>query len=145
MIAFCKTSGGKGLHVVTPLAPDKNGPDWGAAKAFAQEVCRRLAADEPDRFCTTMAKKARTGRIYLDYLRNDRMATAVAPLSPRAREGAAVSMPLNWPQLRAGLDPKKFTVRTAPGLLRKSQPWTNYAKSAKPLRRAIEQLLKTRR
>ena len=144
LTGFCKTTGGKGLHVVTALAPDKKSPDWSAAKTFAQEVCRRLAADQPDRFIMTMAKKDRGGRIFLDYLRNDRMATAVAPLSPRAREGATVSMPVDWPQVRAGLDPKKFTVRTAPALLRKNRPWKDYAKSAKPLRQAIEQLLKTR-
>ena len=144
LTAFCKTTGGKGLHVVTPLAPDKKSPDWSAAKTFAQEICRRLAADQPDRFLTTMAKKDRVGRIFLDYLRNDRMATAVAPLSPRGREGATVSMPVDWPQLRAGLDPKQFTVRSAPALLRKNRPWKDYAKSAKPLRQAIEQLLKTR-
>lgn len=144
LTGFCKTTGGKGLHVVTALASDKKSPDWWAAKTFAQEVCRRLAADQPDRFSTTMAKKERGGRIFLDYLRNDRMATAVAPLSPRAREGATVSMPVNWPQVRAGLDPKKFTVRRTPALLRKNRPWKDYAKSAKPLRQAIEQLLKTR-
>jgi bifunctional non-homologous end joining protein LigD len=144
LTAFCKTTGGKGLHVVIALAPDKKCPDWSAAKTFAQEICRRLAADEPDCFVTTMAKKDRGGRIFLDYLRNDRMATAVAPLSPRAREGATVSMPVDWPQLRAGLDPKQFTVRSAPALLRKNRPWKDYAKSAKPLRQAIEQLLKTR-
>jgi bifunctional non-homologous end joining protein LigD len=144
LTAFCKTTGGKGLHVVIALAPDKKSPDWSAAKTFAQEICRRLAADQPDRFVTTMAKKDRGGRIFLDYLRNDRMATAVAPLSPRAREGATVSMPVDWPQLRAGLDPKQFTVRSAPALLRKNRPWKDYAKSAKPLRQAIEQLLKTR-
>jgi len=141
LIGFCKTTGGKGLHVVTALAPDKKSPDWSAAKTFAQEVCRRLTADQPDRFIMTMAKKDRGGRIFLDYLRNDRMATAVAPLSPRAREGATVSMPVDWPQVRAGLDPKAFTVRTAPALLRKNRPWKDYAKSAKPLRQAIEQLL----
>ena len=144
LTGFCKTTGGKGLHVVTALASDKKSPDWWAAKTFAQEVCRRLAADHPDRFITTMAKKDRGGRIFLDYLRNDRMATAVAPLSPRAREGATVSMPVDWPQVRAGLDPKNFTVRTAPGLLRKNRPWKDYASSAKPLRQAIEQLLRTR-
>jgi bifunctional non-homologous end joining protein LigD len=144
LTAFCKTTGGKGLHVVTPLAADKKSPDWPAAKAFAREVCRRLAADQPDRFIMTMTRKDRGGRIFLDYLRNDRMATAVAPLSPRAREGATVSMPLSWPQVRAGLDPKKFTVRSAPALLRRNRPWKDYAGSANPLRRAIEQLLKTR-
>ena len=141
LIGFCKTTGGKGLHVVTALAPDKKSPDWSAAKTFAQEVCRRLTADQPDRFIMTMAKKDRGGRIFLDYLRNDRMATAVAPLSPRAREGATVSMPVDWPQVRAGLDPKAFTVRTAPALLRKNRPWKDYATSAKPLRQAIDQLL----
>jgi bifunctional non-homologous end joining protein LigD len=144
LTAFCKTTGGKGLHVVTTLAFDKKSPDWSAAKIFSQEVCRRLAADQPDRYIMTMAKKHRGGRIFLDYLRNDRMATAVAPLSPRASEGAPVSMPVDWPQVRAGLDPRKFTVRTAPPLLRKNRPWKEYAESAKPFRQAIERLLKTK-
>jgi len=142
LTAFCKTTGGKGLHVVTALAADRKSPDWPAAKNFAREVCRRLVAEQPDRYVMTMARKDRGGRIYLDYLRNDRMATAVAPLSPRARPGAAVSMPVDWPQVRAGLDPGKFTVRTAPLLLRKKRPWKNYAESAAPLRQAIERLLK---
>ena len=140
---FCKTTGGKGLHVVTALAPDKKSPEWSAAKTFAREVCRRLAADQPDRFLVTMTKKDRRGRIFLDYLRNDRTATAVAPLSPRAREGATVSMPIDWPRVRAGLDPRSFTLRTAPALLRKYRPWRDYEESATPLRQAIEKLLKT--
>jgi bifunctional non-homologous end joining protein LigD len=143
LTGFCKTTGGKGLHVVTPLTLDKKSPDWSAAKTFAQEVCRRLAADEPDRFLVTMTKKDRRGRIFLDYLRNDRTATAVAPLSPRAREGATVSMPIDWPQVRAGLDPRSFTLRTAPALLRKNRPWTHYHESGTRLRGAIEKLLKT--
>jgi bifunctional non-homologous end joining protein LigD len=142
LTGFCKTTGGKGLHVVTPLAKAKL--EWPMAKEFAKEVCRRLAADRPDAYVMNMAKKERTGRIFLDYLRNDRTSTAVAPLSPRAREGATVSMPIDWPQVKKGLDPRKFTLRTAPALLKKTEPWTDYAASAKPLRPAIERLLKSK-
>jgi bifunctional non-homologous end joining protein LigD len=138
---FCKTTGGKGLHVVTPLTSDKKSPDWDAAKMFAKEVCRRLADAEPERFLLNMAKKERKGRIFLDYLRNDRTSTAVAPLSPRARDGAPVSMPLEWSQVKAGLDPKRFTLRTAPALLKKSKAWRGYDKAAVPLRKAIQALI----
>jgi bifunctional non-homologous end joining protein LigD len=139
LVPFCKTTGGKGLHVVTPLAKAR-GVDWPAAKAFAREVCRRLAEDAPDRYLVTMAKAKREGRIFLDYLRNDRMSTAVAPLSPRARPGATVSMPLTWDQVRRDLDPRRYTVRTVPALLAKTKAWDGYADAARPLDGAIKRL-----
>lgn len=138
---FCKTSGGKGLHVVTPLSkPESDGPDWRAAKAFAKQVCEQMAKARPDRYVITMAKAAREGRIFLDYLRNDRLATAVAPLSPRARPGATVSMPLAWSAVRAGLDPSCYTVRTVPGLLRGTSAWRDYVAAERPLAEAMKRI-----
>jgi bifunctional non-homologous end joining protein LigD len=136
LLAYCKTTGGKGLHVVTALAQPRGGTlDWKVAKDFAHAVCLQMASDSPDRYVVNMSKKARAGRIFLDYLRNGEKATAVAPLSPRAREGATVSMPLSWSQVKRGLDPAKYTVRTAVRLLARSRAWAGYEGSARPLPR----------
>jgi len=143
LVGFCKTTGGKGLHVVTPLQAE--GIDWASTKAFARDVCKAMAGDTPDRFLINMAKKDRTGRIFLDYLRNDRMATAVAPLSPRGRDGAPVSFPVNWTQVKKGLDPEKYTIRTVPGLIRKSTAWNDYCEGERPLMVSIKRLGKSRR
>ncbi|CAN5133142.1 DNA ligase D [soil metagenome] len=141
--SFCKTTGGKGLHVVTPLKDTKKDKiSWKAAKAFAQEVCQQMAADSPEHYLLNMSKKQRAGKIFLDYLRNDRMATAVAPLSPRARDGAPVSMPVAWAQVRSDLDPKKFTVRTVPALIAKSKAWADYDAGARSIKAAIAKLAK---
>jgi bifunctional non-homologous end joining protein LigD len=141
--SFCKTTGGKGLHVVTPLAHPRNTHlDWELVKAFAREVCRQMMVDKPDRYLINMSKSARKGLIFLDYLRNDRMSTAVAPLSPRIRAGAPVSMPISWEQVRAGLDPSRFTVLTVPGLLERSKAWQGYDQAARPIVRAVELLSK---
>jgi bifunctional non-homologous end joining protein LigD len=138
--AFCKTTGGKGLHVVAPLKATRSPIGWGEAKAFTEAVSTAMAEDSPDHYLVGMAKKRRTGRIFLDYLRNDRTATAVAPLSPRARSGAPVAMPLNWDQLRKDLDPSRFTIESAPDLLARIKPWTDYDRAARPLAPAMRKL-----
>jgi bifunctional non-homologous end joining protein LigD len=139
LVSFCKTTGGKGLHVVTPLAVAKGKKlAWPEAKSFAHDVCLQMARENPELYLIKMAKNQRNGRIFLDYLRNDRMATAVAPLSPRARPGAPVSMPLTWSQVKTDLDPKRFTIRTVPALLETA--WQDYCDGQRSLEQAIKRL-----
>ncbi len=140
--SFCKTTGGKGLHVVTPLLSGaKDRVQWKEAKAFAQGICQWMANDNPEQYLLNMSKQKRKGKIFLDYLRNDRMSTAVGVLSPRARPGATVSMPLTWTQVRGDLDPKRYTLRTVPALLKRSKAWDGYDDAAGPIRPAIKKLV----
>ena len=141
--SFCKTTGGKGLHVVTPLEAGKAAIRWPAAKNFAHLLCAQMAQDSPTKYLDNMSKSRRVGKIFLDYLRNDRTATAVAVLSPRARDGAPVSMPIHWRQVRRGLDPGRFTLRSAPALLRKAKPWEGYDGAARSLADAIRAVTRT--
>ena len=113
-------------------------------KSFAHELCRQMAADSPERYLIAMAKADRVGRIFLDYLRNDRAATAVAPMSPRGRPGALVSMPISWSQVRKGLDPARFTLGSAPALLKKTKPWSDYREAERPFLAAARKLLQSR-
>jgi bifunctional non-homologous end joining protein LigD len=141
LTGFCKTTGGKGLHVVTPLTYGKrDAVSWAEAKTFARQICADMAADSPERYLINMSKQQRKDRIFLDYLRNDTKSTAAALLSPRARPGARVSMPLTWAQVKGGLDPAAFTIRTVPGLLKRSKAWADYNRAAASLKSAIAKL-----
>ena len=142
LVSFCKTTGGKGLHIVTPLARPKKGQrlTWAEAKQFARDVCNQMAGDSPDRYLINMSKAKRTGKIFLDYLRNDQFSTAVAPLSPRGRPHAPVSMPIIWPQVKRGLDPMQYTIQTVPTLLKKSKAWSDYCDGERPPLEAIAKL-----
>ena len=142
LIPFCKTTGGKGLHVVTPLVPEL-AVNWAKAKAFARDVCVVMERDAPKRFLTKASKAARTGRIYLAYLRNDKLSTAVAPLSPRGRAHAPVSMPVTWAQVKADLDPSRYTLRTVPKMLARSKAWADYGDGARSIADAMRKLAKS--
>jgi bifunctional non-homologous end joining protein LigD len=104
--SFLKTSGGKGLHVILPIKPTP----WTEAKAFAQKIAASMAADQPERYIATATKSGRSKRIFVDYLRNSREATAVAPYSTRARAGAPVSVPIDWSELGSLKAANQYTV-----------------------------------
>ena len=129
---FVKTSGGKGLHVVAPLKPSA---EWDEVKAFTKALADAMSADNPERFVATVTKSKRKGKILVDYLRNGRGSTAVAPYSTRARPGAAVSMPLDWAELSPAIGPAYFTVNNAPPRLAALDvdPWQDFWKAAVPL------------
>jgi bifunctional non-homologous end joining protein LigD len=113
--SFVKTAGGKGLHVCVPIAPDL---DWTTIKEFSSRVAEGLAHNDPKRYVATATKTKRTGKIFIDYLRNARGATFVAPYSTRAREGAPVAVPLEWDELTPKLRPDQFTLRNLAERLR---------------------------
>jgi bifunctional non-homologous end joining protein LigD len=104
--SFVKLSGGKGIHVVVPI----QGADWDTTKDFAQRIALAMAADSPQRYVATMTKALRKGRIFIDYLRNSREATSVAPYSTRARPGAPLCAPVSWQQLGRTTGSNEFTV-----------------------------------
>jgi len=129
--SFCRTTGGKGLHVVVPLAVRRGrNAGWTGAQAFTRAVCARMAADSPDRYVVNPRLAVRAGKVFLDWLRNGPKATAIAPLSPRARPGAHVAMPLDWAEVTSALDPARFTIRSAPARLRGGGPWVDYDRAA---------------
>ena len=125
--SFVKTTGGKGLHVVVPLAPRQ---DWKGCLELSRAVAEALTRLDPVRFTTAFAKRGRERQILVDFMRNNRTNTSVAAFSTRARAGATVSVPLAWTELTARLDPSAFTVLTVPGRLARQRrdPWTDYFK-----------------
>ncbi len=132
LAAFVKTSGGKGLHVVSPVKPKA---EWPAVKAFTKSIADAMAADSPDRFVSTIPKARRHGKILIDYLRNQRGMTAVAAYSTRARPGAPVSMPLGWDELAPEIGSAYFTVRNTPTRLASlaADPWADFRAAAAPI------------
>ncbi len=124
LVSFVKTTGGKGLHVVVPLTPRAA---WKDALAFTRGFAEAMAVDEPGRYTTTSVKQEREGRIFIDYLRNNREASAVAPYSTRSRPGAPVATPVSWDELTPDLRPNGFTVQNLPERLRrlKKDPWAD--------------------
>jgi bifunctional non-homologous end joining protein LigD len=125
LVSFVKTTGGKGLHVVVPLRAVAG---WDALRALGEGIGAEMTRRAPDRYTINPLKAARRGRIFIDYLRNVRGATAVAAYSPRAKRGAPVSLPLAWSELSGKTRPEAFTVETVPKRLatRRQDPWAEF-------------------
>jgi len=128
---FLKTSGGKGLHVVLPIRPTP----WDEAKEFTHTVARAMEADAPDKYVSSATKTKRHGRIFIDYLRNSREATAVAPFSTRARDGAPVSVPIDWSELGSLKGANTYRVNNIAQRLSRLRrdPWAGIGKVKQPL------------
>jgi bifunctional non-homologous end joining protein LigD len=143
LISFLKTTGGKGLHIVTPIQRTQG---WEEVKVFAKSVADHLVRTIPQRFTSNMAKRARKGKIFVDYLRNARGATAIAAYSTRAKPGAPVSVPIAWEELSEDLPSDFFTVMNLPARLRGlgRDPWHQYDQSARRLTTEMTERLKPR-
>jgi len=126
LVTFLKTSGGKGLHVVLPVRPTP----WREAKNFAHAIAEDMARDAPERYTANLKKNARRDRIFVDYLRNSREATAVAPYSTRARPGAPVSTPITWDELHSLSGAGRYTVLNLQQRLTRlrKDPWADIDK-----------------
>jgi bifunctional non-homologous end joining protein LigD len=124
--SFVKTTGGKGLHVVVPVEPERG---WDEVKEFSRGISAGVAAAQPGRYTLNVSKASRRGRILIDYLRNGRGATAVEVWSTRARSNAPVSVPLYWEELAEGVRSDQFNVRNVADRISAvgARPWAEYA------------------
>lgn len=137
--SFVKTTGGKGLHVVVPIARRSS---WEEAKAFSKAIAERLVQLHPDRYVATMSKKKRTGKIFVDYLRNARGATAVAPYSTRSRPGAPIATPVSWEELARDLRSEFFLRNSFERLAKLEQdPWEGFFSSRQGITKKAQRLL----
>jgi bifunctional non-homologous end joining protein LigD len=128
-------SGGKGIHVIAPLS---RRAEWPEVKAFCRGFAVMLGGDAPDRYVANMAKAKRKGRIFVDYLRNERGSTAIAPYSTRAREGAPVAVPVSWKEAEAAKAANTHTIKTMPQRAKKvGDPWPDYFKVRQILTKAM--------
>jgi bifunctional non-homologous end joining protein LigD len=128
--AFCKTSGGKGLHIVVPLVPRASGTGWDDAKAFARAVAQRLASGWPTQFTATMGPEHRKKKIFVDYLRNVRGASTAVAYGVRARPGMGISVPIAWDELADTMGGAQWTLANIDARLahvERSDPWSRYA------------------
>jgi bifunctional non-homologous end joining protein LigD len=138
--SFLKTTGGKGLHLVVPVEPVL---DWEVVKPVTRAFAEAMVAKRPALFTLEMLKKNRAGRIFLDYLRNGRGATAIAPYSTRAHAHATVATPVEWSEATPALDPGAFTLATVPGRLAtlKRDPWAALGRTRQRISAAVVKAL----
>jgi bifunctional non-homologous end joining protein LigD len=124
--SFLKSTGGKGLHLVAPLAPKLG---WDVVKAFAKAIADALVSARPDRYTANPLKKTREGKIFVDYLRNQRGGSAIVNYSTRAKKGAPVACPLRWDELKGLKAAAPYTVKTLPARLKamRRDPWEGYS------------------
>ena len=130
--AWIKTTGGRGLHIVLPIVPEH---EWSDCLEFARALATLMAEQEPDKYTIDFRKVGRENKILIDYLRNNRTNTSICAFAVRAREGAPVSMPIDWADLKPSLNPARFTVTSVPSYLaRRLDPWRDYWRSKQRLK-----------
>jgi len=144
LTGYLRTTGGKGLHVVLPIEPVHG---WDTVKAFTKAIADLMVATFPDRFTSKLEKRVRTGKIFVDYLRNAEGATAIATYSVRAKRNAPVAMPIAWSELATDVRFDHFNVRNAPARLagKRKDPWRGFLDAPQSITDAMLERLGVRR
>ena len=135
LATFPMVTGGKGIHVIAPIMRRW---EWPQVKAFAASFAKRLAADAPERYTATLSKKARAGKLFVDYLRNERGSTAIAPFSTRAREAAPAAVPLDWDEVQALKGANVFSLEAAASRA-SDHVWAGHGDLKQSLPKALDQ------